>query len=452
MSGVAYNKDNIVQALRNVGLQEGDTAYFSTSLGMIGLPEGVENLQGLNSMFFDAIINVLGKTGTVLIPAYSYTFGQETGGEGLQTFDPKSTPANVGPFPDFFLKQKNVIRSLDPMVSMAGLGPHAHALFKDLPPTSYGQDSLFARLVAHPATKCVSLGIGPNWIPFLHHADWLAQVPFRYDKLFYGKIRDKTALRQVCWVYSVRALINESIADAHRLGEMATDSGIWSHTPLGRARIYACHYKKLFDFTMKHLKQNKWITAKGPPCNVLEKSQIAIGEGSRKKGTATSKPGLRDLPRDIMGDGIAKILVEIAKRHPIRICKFATGTNVFDWVVPEKEITSGKQLIMAEMHVGEWVLKGKRKQSVLLCCYLDAHTDCQLYGLMSGLAILQKLQRHGSLNLTYRLAILPGTIGYAAYLTNTKQKDILGAFHLTEADSYAPVSYTHLTLPTKREL
>ena len=116
MSGVAYNKDNIVQALRNVGLQEGDTAYFSTSLGMIGLPEGVENLQGLNSMFFDAIINVLGKTGTVLIPAYSYTFGQETGGEGLQTFDPKSTPANVGPFPDLATDSIAFLRSLSPFL------------------------------------------------------------------------------------------------------------------------------------------------------------------------------------------------------------------------------------------------------------------------------------------------------------------------------------------------
>ena len=267
MTNLVYNKNHIVEALINVGLKQGDTAFFSTSLGMIGTAEGVNNQEELNSLFFEAIKNVIGAKGTILVPAYSYTFGDSTKSNPI-IFDPLTTPAEVGPFPNFFMKQNGVVRSLDPMMSVVGLGPDVEILFKDLPATSYGDDSLYARLVNHPNTKCISIGLGPNWTPFLHHADWLAQVPFRYDKSFFGGIKKPTGIEYIEWVYAVRAAIDESRADAHELGKKAAAEGIWTHAPLGRARIYGCGYKKNFDFTMKLLEKDKWLTAIGPACDV----------------------------------------------------------------------------------------------------------------------------------------------------------------------------------------
>ena len=77
MDGLVYNKDDIIKALTEAGLQDGDTAYFSTSLGMIGVAEGVKNPDDLNHLFFEAITKVLGKTGTLLVPSYSYTFDND---------------------------------------------------------------------------------------------------------------------------------------------------------------------------------------------------------------------------------------------------------------------------------------------------------------------------------------------------------------------------------------
>lgn len=270
MNSSIYNSDDIVSALVNVGLQQGDTAFFSTSLGMVGVAEGVINQDDLNALFLDAIKKVLGPQGTILVPAYSYTFG-DSSKSNPKIFDPQTTPSAVGPFPEFFLKQEGVVRSLDPMVSVAGIGPATEILFKDLPATSYGKDCVFARLVKHPNSKCVSVGLGPNWAPFLHHADWLAQVPFRYDKTLYGGIKRPTGIEYLDWVYAVRAPIGESRADAHALGKKATDADIWTHAPLGRARLYACHYKQYFEFTMGLLEDDKWLTAKGPACDVIDK-------------------------------------------------------------------------------------------------------------------------------------------------------------------------------------
>ena len=365
----------------------GEYKTLDNLFNYFGTDKGTKNPDDLNHLFFEAITKVLGKTGTLLVPSYSYTFNNDNRNK-LNTFDPETTPANVGPFPNFFLKQQGVIRSMDPMMSVAGLGIHAEQLFKDLPPTSYGDDSLYARLVHHPYTKCVSLGLGPNWVPFLHHADWLAQVPFRYDKLFFGKIKQCAKIKDIYWVYSVRALIDQSIADAHGLGKMAVERGIWSYAPLGRARIYACDYKKFFDFTMALLKDNKWLTARGPACNVLRENREKVELEARTKSTKGSRQDLHQLARDTMGADTDEIFLDIGAKYPIDIYKFKTGTTVYDWIVPEKQCLSNGRPFMAEMSVGEWVLEGKTRESVLLCCYLDAQIDPTLSGLTAWLAVI----------------------------------------------------------------
>ena len=118
---MAYNNDDIVKALTGAGLQAGDTAFFSTSLGMLGLPEGINSGDELNALFLEAIKRVMGPEGTILAPTYSYTFGGSSK-ESPKIYDPLTTPAEVGPFPNFFLKQEGVQRTQDPMMSVAGLG------------------------------------------------------------------------------------------------------------------------------------------------------------------------------------------------------------------------------------------------------------------------------------------------------------------------------------------
>ena len=73
---------------------------------------------------------------------------------------------------------------------------------------------------------------------------------------------------------------------------------------------------------------------------------------------------------------------------------------------------------------------------LLLCCYLDANLDYTLSGLALSLEVMKILQKKRH-RFTYRLAILPGTIGYAAYLTKISQVQITGALHLMKMDAYS---------------
>lgn len=336
----SYTHADIFKSLYDAGLRCGDTVFVTTSLGMLGVPEGIESGEDLNRLFFEILKEFIGPAGNVIVPTYSYTFGGSTASE-LQVFDPETTPAGVGPFPEFFRHQPGVIRSLDPMMSAAGFGPHIEELFRDLPPTSYGADCLFARLAQIPA-KCCSIGLGPNWMPFIHHTDWLCKVPFRYDKLFKGQINTASGLCDSTWLYSVRLSHDASRATGHKVAKLAVEEGIWQYAPLGRARVYVADYRRYFDFTIQQLGMDPWITAFGPPGDPTLLDQERISSASNID-IAPGRASLEEVflayanyHRVDVSDTANSLLECLAPRRNFQLASFRTGENHLDWVIPEK--------------------------------------------------------------------------------------------------------------------
>ena len=260
-----YTKDDIITALKCVGIEKNDTVFFTTSLGMLGIPKmrGLLNANNISKFILDATNEVLGSNGTILVPTYSYSFGKSYK-KNLPVFNIKKTPSKIGSFSNFFIKQHGVIRSEDPMVSIAGMGPNAKKILKNIYTTSYGKNCVFEKILKIKNAKCCSLGLGPNWIPFIHYCDWLNKAPFRYDKFFKGTIINGKIKKNVIWHYPVRYLRQETIANGHKIGKLATQKKIFKYYRLGKSRVYAAKYKKYFDFTMKITKKNPWMTVYGP--------------------------------------------------------------------------------------------------------------------------------------------------------------------------------------------
>ncbi|HNV69527.1 MAG TPA: DUF2172 domain-containing protein [Candidatus Ozemobacteraceae bacterium] len=336
----SYTRADILQALTAAGLRSGDTVFVTTSLGMLGVPEGVASGEDLNRLFFETLRECLGERGTIIVPTYSYTFGRSTATEP-QIYDPLTTPSAIGPFPEFFRRQPGVVRSLDPMMSVAGHGPATENLFRDLPKTSYGADSVFARL-AHVSAKCCSIGLGPNWMPFIHHTDWLRQVPFRYDKLFHGIIRTGQHEQPTAWVYSVAMLHQASHSTGHKVAKRAVEAGVWQFAPLGRARIYVADYRRYFDFTLEQLETDPWITADGPPGDPLALERERVPEErsiiAEPETHSIDAILLQHAPRHRtdVSDASHHLLHDLAKHEGLELYSFKSGENHFDWIIPER--------------------------------------------------------------------------------------------------------------------
>jgi len=264
-----YTENDIIKALKRTGIKGNDTVFFTTGLGMLGVPKmtGLLSTNKISMFMLKAIKKVLGPKGTILIPTYSYSFGK-LNKKKLPLFNVKKTPSKIGSFGNFFLKQKGVVRSEDPMTSVAGLGKNVKKILENISPTSYGKDCVFERILKIKNSKCCSIGLGPNWIPFIHHCDWLNQAPFRYDKYFEGTIVNGKVKKRIVWHYPVRYLRKETLANGHKIGKLATKSKIFKYYKLGRSRIYAANYKKYFHFTMKLIKKTPWMTVDGPKFKV----------------------------------------------------------------------------------------------------------------------------------------------------------------------------------------
>ena len=251
-SSYSYKENDIIKSFVKIKLKKNDNLIVTTSLGMLGL---IKSKKNMNEVFFNIIKNHIGEQGTLFVPTYSYSFGNK------KIFDVKKTKSLIGDFGNFVLKQKNIFRSEDPMTSIAGLGPKAEKILNIDKNTSYGKGCIFEKMLKIDL-KILNIGLGPNWIPFIHYLDYLNKVQFRYDKYFRGQIVDRNNKKKnIKWHYPVRNSEDESRANGHILGKLAEKKKIFISSSLGRSRILVANYNRLFKFAKKITLKNKYLTS-----------------------------------------------------------------------------------------------------------------------------------------------------------------------------------------------
>ena len=113
----------IEDGLRDLGLAEGDIVMAHSSLSSFGYVEG-----GADAVI-DALLTVIGPTGTLCMP--TLTYGDYTPDNPPPLFDPQTTKGIVGKIPETFRQRPGVKRSLHPTHSIAAFGPQAEVLIKD---------------------------------------------------------------------------------------------------------------------------------------------------------------------------------------------------------------------------------------------------------------------------------------------------------------------------------
>jgi aminoglycoside N3'-acetyltransferase len=331
-----YDADDMVRALGRAGLRRGDTVLFHTSLGLLGLPRGVVDQESLNRLFLECARRVLGPEGTMLVPVYTYSLCRG------ETFDLGASPAAIGPFPEFFRRHPGVVRSAEPILSVCGLGPLARELFADLPPTCYGEDCLYARLVARRALIC-TVGLGLNWATFLHHIEEMAEVPYRYRKIFRGDMIDASGqAREVAWTYNVRLWSKNADVDAGELVAAVVADGLCAREPLGRGGLCCVRANDYFAYATDRIRRDPWIAARGPAGDPLamEAARVpplsfALDLSPRASLEETAR-ALTPLPRDGLGDAADAALDALATLLPVQASSWRTGELHGGSVVPEK--------------------------------------------------------------------------------------------------------------------
>jgi len=255
---VSYDRDTLVRALREVGLRAGDTVFSHVGVGMLGYPREGRSEETAWRVMVDAFLMALGESGTWLLPTYSYTYTKPG-----EVYDPEHTPSDVGAFTEHFRGLCGVRRSRDPIFSVAALGPRSEELIDDLPHDCFGGDCVYARLTRVGAKLC-NVGVGFRYATYIHHAEQMLGVPYRFPKYFTGVTRADGHDREETWLYNVRALEDEAgLPDLRRLEAETRSRGLLRVAGVGIGQMTCIALPDLYALCSECVRQDPWFMARG---------------------------------------------------------------------------------------------------------------------------------------------------------------------------------------------
>jgi len=178
---VKVSKDQIIRDLRKIGVDRGDHLGVALSLKSIG------HVQGGPEAFIDALLEVVGLNGTVMMNTFTRFFPLSWTPLGY-IFDWKLTPAYTGLVPETLRRRKNSIRSRHPTYSVTAIGRLAKQLTENHDENS--SPFLPYSKLARVGGKYLSIGIGNRLVAIRHEAQRLAGL---FDEIpFFHSVRYRT--------------------------------------------------------------------------------------------------------------------------------------------------------------------------------------------------------------------------------------------------------------------
>lgn len=182
-------KNDITEALQNVGVRPGQTIMVHTSLGSLGF------VCGGAQILIEALIDAVGEEGTLMMPTQSWKNSDPESGvhweepkewwpiirENWPAYDKDITPTNtMGAAAEMFRRWPGAVRSGHPVRSVAAYGRHAAYLTENHDLSNiFGDGSPIGRLYELDAYVLL-IGVGYDKNTSLHLADARAEYPGRH--------------------------------------------------------------------------------------------------------------------------------------------------------------------------------------------------------------------------------------------------------------------------------
>lgn len=240
--------DDIVQAFRNAGVKRGDLLMLhSDSIVLAQLPPATQEERC--ALFFDALDQLLGPEGTLILPTFSYSFTKN------ETFNVRTTPSTVGLLTNHFRAMAGVLRSEDPNFSIAARGPLAREATVIRSDDCFGPQSVFAWLERQDAWLG-GMGCAIDRFTFVHYLEQKANVNYRYHKEFSGVIEgyDETWTERVR--YFVRDVERQTALDLRQVRALLLKQGTMQVEPVGRVALSLTRCSQFMAATMALLESN----------------------------------------------------------------------------------------------------------------------------------------------------------------------------------------------------
>lgn len=256
-------KEDIVCALKNVGVHEGQTIMVHTSLSSFGF------ICGGAQTVIEALLECIGEEGTLMMPTQSWkNLDPETGvhweepREWWQTirdnwpaYDKAITPTNsMGAVAEMFRKWPGALRSDHPARSVAAFGRYAEYLTRDHDLSNiFGEGSPVGKLYELDGYVLL-MGVGYDKNTSIHLADVRAEYPGKHYVTEHSAMM-VDGKRE--WVAYQTLFVDGE--DFEQIGEAFELQGKTSRVLLGNGSICLLRQRELVDFSVEWIQQNRRV-------------------------------------------------------------------------------------------------------------------------------------------------------------------------------------------------
>lgn len=253
-----FTKSDIIKQLKKSGIQKDDSIFIHSNIGFFGRLENAKNSEEYCEIFKDAIFNVIGDNGTLIVPTFSLSFCNN------QIFDKQQTLSfECGILSEFIRQQKNSERSDDANFSVCAIGAKSNYFTNKVSEYSFGRDSFWDRLWQKNGKIC-RFNMSPDYNTFIHFVERKLNVPYRYDKEFRGiSIIDGKKVERK-YYHFVYDLDNPSLVpDLSKLEQKCKELGFLHTEVLGKGQIVVISTKDVYNIINNEIKKDLNFLVKG---------------------------------------------------------------------------------------------------------------------------------------------------------------------------------------------
>ena len=242
-----YSLKDLKKALIRVGIKKGENILCHSNIGYFGRIKNINTSEQLCQSFLKIILSIIKKDGTLIVPTFSYSFFDK------KNFVINKTKSKMGIFSEYIREHQKSIRSSDPNFSVAAIGRHCKYFSETNNENTYGEESFFDKF--HKLNGKI---LDFNFIgsTIIHYYERKLNVPYRFDKKFYGLINDS---KKNIFVFSRKLKDKKNIHDALPITNLMKKDKILKVSKLGRGEITCVTSHDFFKYIKKKYKKNNFV-------------------------------------------------------------------------------------------------------------------------------------------------------------------------------------------------
>ena len=231
---------------------DGDNILLHTNSA--GLLQYINNKK-VFEIFYNTLKKRVGTNGSIAVPAYNYNFTKK------KYFDYFKSKSEVGILSNYFLKKYPKKRTINPIFSHILIGKKLSPLIKKIDYELFGKKSIFS-FFEKKNFKIICFCCQPSKITFLHYLEKKNNVPYRFNKIFKGKIKFIKKILDTEVKYYVGKRKTNYILKEDNLLKFLDDKN-FIETTFGRFLCYIVNAKYLSQVLKKELKKNPYFLING---------------------------------------------------------------------------------------------------------------------------------------------------------------------------------------------